>query len=47
MEIDKRYYVNVHDLMKKMYPMPSLKKRIFVTDQEWLQLIGVDVGRCQ
>ena len=40
--IDKRYYVNVRELMIKSLPRPRLKRTVFVCDGEWLRLISVE-----
>ena len=40
--IDKKYYVNVKELMVKQLPRPRLKPTVFVTGWgEWLQLVIV------
>ena len=41
--IDKKYYVNVKDLMVQLLPRPRLKRTVFVTGWgEWLPLITVE-----
>ena len=41
--IDKRYYVNVRELMVRALPRPRLKPTVFVTGWgEWLPIITVE-----
>lgn len=47
MKVDLRYYINVYDLMMLDLPRPRLKRTVIATPEEWLPIIGVDVGRCQ
>ena len=45
-QVDLNYYINVYDLMRIDLPRPRVKRAV-VTSEEWLPIIGVDVGRCQ
>ena len=40
-KIDKRYYINVKELMDKRLPRPRLKPVIYVNGDEWLPLVKV------
>ena len=40
--INKKYYINVKELMIKALPRPKLKPTVFVLDGEWLRLITVE-----
>lgn len=40
--IDKRFYINVKELMIKSLPRPRLKRTIFIVDGEWLPLIKME-----
>lgn len=40
--IDKKFYINVKELMIKSLPRPKLKPTVFVLDGEWLRLITVE-----
>lgn len=48
-EIDKRYYINVKELMLRKFlprPLPKNRVTVIVNDGEWLPIIDGDTGVC-
>ena len=43
--IDRRFYINVKELTDRQLPRPTLKRKIFVCDGEWLPLITLGIPK--
>lgn len=41
--VDRRFYINVKELMDRQLPRPNLKRKIFVCDGKWLPLITLEI----
>ena len=41
--MNKKFYVNVKELMCRSLPRPKLKPKVFIVDGEWLPLITIEV----
>lgn len=46
--MDKKFYVNVADLMLQHIPEPRLRRTtVYDRDDGFIKILGVDVGKCQ